>query len=164
MIKAQRGSLRSVSWAPALSVVADLTVSVDDNCAHLSSDGRELVLTADNPLAFWNAISTAELPAAVGSISGPRALGRAADLLSDMGTTFRLVGPRGELVRLGARGKSPLMRVVTGSSSIELGEVRAVLPIVRGWLGQTVSKQWRLATAVAAGVAVLVIARKRLIN
>lgn len=161
MTSAQRGSLRDTSRTPALGVTADLTVTLGEDSAHLTGSGSELVLTAANPLAFWSAISTAELPAGVGSVSGPRALGRAADLMSDIGITFRLVGPRGELVRLGAEGNSKLLRAVTGSNSIELGQLHALSPLLRGWLGQTISRRWRIGVAAALGAAVLVFVGRR---
>lgn len=120
--------MSSVSDGRRLHVVADLRVDCDGRSAHLTGSGSELRLVSDHPAEMWDAISTAALPSSVGSVNGPRAIGRLADQLRAVGLRFVVVGPKGELVRLGEPSTSLLGRLTTGSRAVQFGAARAVAP------------------------------------
>lgn len=150
---------------PALSVLADLDLSVDGRSARLEGDGRHLVLTSEDPVHLWSTLGHASLPAEVGAVNGPRAVGRVATLLSDHGVTIDIVGPRGLLVQLGREARSggpagSLMsltgRLMTGSDAVAPQSVRAVLPFgVRagGLLGARAMGRLRSTDSTPGGVA-----------
>ncbi len=120
----QRAASRS------LTVEAELLITVDGSQARLTSTGRELRLESDAPAALWSAVNKSELPAGLGRISGPRAIGRLADTLAAQGLEFVVVSPSGELVRLGTDQPSRVGRLTTGSRSVRLGSARAIAPVV----------------------------------
>jgi hypothetical protein len=112
-----------------LSVLADLDLDVDGRSARLAGNGQHLVLTSEDPAHLWDTLTRASLPSGIGQVSGPRAVGRAASLLSDNGLTLDIVGPRGTVVRLGADAHSWAGRLLTGSEAVQPSSVRAVLPV-----------------------------------
>ena len=113
-----------------LAVFADLRIETDGQRAHLVGDGKSLILHTDQPLRFWRSIDHAALPAGVGRVNGPRALGRVADALHDAGVTVDVTGPDGVLVRLGDGAGSRLGKLVTGSSAVGFGSVRLLASTV----------------------------------
>jgi hypothetical protein len=130
----------------ALSVSADLELLVDGRPAKLEGAGQHLVLTSEDPVHLWSTLSDAWLPSRAGEVSGPRAVGRAASALRDVGVTIDVAGPGGTVVRLGAGAHSRTGRLITGSPAVQPYSVRAVLPFgvrlgsrvadgVSGWLG-----------------------------
>ncbi len=123
------GSARATGSAK-LAVFADLRIETDGQRAHLVGDGRSLILHTDQPLRFWSSIDHAALPAGVGRVNGPRALGRVADALHDAGVTVDVTGPDGVLVRLGDGAGSRLGKLVTGSSAVGFGSVRLLASTV----------------------------------
>ncbi len=127
-----------------MRVDADLQLVVAGRRAHLTGSGTTLLLESDDPAALWSSVTGADLPAGLGRISGPRAVGRLADQLRDVGLQLRVTGPSGELVRLGAGSPSRWGRLTTGSSAVGIGSVRAITPV-----GLTVFRQ-AAATASAA--------------
>lgn len=112
-----------------LSVLADLDLDVDGRSVRLAGNGQHLVLTSEDPAHLWDTLVRASLPSGIGQVSGPRAVGRAASLLSDNGLTLDIVGPRGTVVRLGADAHSWAGRLITGSEAVQPSSVRAVLPV-----------------------------------
>ena len=133
-----------------LDLTADLTVEVDGSTARVTGSGHRLRIDADSPAALWAALSGAALPDAVGSVSGPRAVGRLADGLAALGLEAEINGPDGMLVKMGVPAPTRIGRALTGSGSVEFGAARALLPVGTAWLRQT--GRVRAASA-AAGVA-----------
>jgi hypothetical protein len=127
-----------------LSVQADLTIEVDGDVARLTADGSALTLTADHPERVWASVLASALPAGVGELDGPRAVGRVADQLADAGLTLQVTGPRGTVADLGYGVRSRAGRVITGSAAVRPGAPGALVALVsrRSW-------------AVAAGVAIV---------
>jgi hypothetical protein len=107
----------------AVSVFADLRIDSDGERAHLVGDGTALVLHTDSPLRLWSTINRAALPSGVGRVNGPRALGRAADLLARAGVSVDVMGPRGSVVRLGDGADSAFGRLTTGSVAVQFGSI-----------------------------------------
>lgn len=140
-----------------LSVQADLTIDVDGDTAHLTSDGAALTLTSSHPERVWASIVGAALPVGVGAIDGPRAVARIADQLVDAGLTLEVTGPRGTVADLGFGVRSRVGRVVTGSSSVRPGAPVALLTLVprRVWVAVGA-----LVGAVVAGGAAAAITRR----
>ncbi len=114
----------------SLTVEADLALVIDGHRATLTGSGGRLRLEADAPAALWAAMNSASLPAGLGRLSGPRAIGNVADQLAGQGLEFSVVGPSGELVRLGRNSSSRIGRLATGSSAVRFGSVRAVVPVL----------------------------------
>jgi hypothetical protein len=147
----------------AVAVLADLRIETDGQRAHLVGDGTALVLHTDSPLQqFWSTINRAALPSGVGRVSGPRALGRAADVLTQAGITIDVTGPGGMIVRLGEGAGSVLGRVTTGSPAVQFGSV----PVLASTLSAQVPvRRYGLAAAgalvLAALFALFVVLRRR---
>src|SRR4051794_36142128 len=89
-----------------LHVVADVAVSVDGATATLTGSGADLRLESPDPAGLLDAVAHAELPAAVGRVDGPRALGRVADQLAAVGLTLTVAGPQGDVLSMGDAGGS----------------------------------------------------------
>ena len=114
---------------PRLVVQAALDVEVDGSTARVTGSGRRIQVNTDSPAALWAALSGAALPDGVGSVSGPRAVGRLADGLAAVGLEAEISGPDGMLVRLGGSQRSALGRTLTGSGSVGFGHPRALVPV-----------------------------------
>ncbi len=147
-----------VAPRPAVSVFADLRIDNDGRRAHLVGDGQTLVLHTDSPMAFWSTINRAALPAGVGRVNGPRALGRAAGLLSETGITLDVTGPDGMIVRLGEGASSRLGQLTTGSAAVQFGSTRVLASTLSA---QVPVRRYGLAAAVALVVGVVLAARRR---
>lgn len=113
-----------------LAVQADVRMVLNGQPAHLTGSGRDLRITSDAPAKLWSEVTSAELPAGWGRVNGPRAVGRIADQLARQGLSVSVVGPTGELVRLGDRVSSRLGRVATGSRAVHFGSARTLAPTV----------------------------------
>jgi hypothetical protein len=113
-----------------LAVQADVRMVLNGHPAHLTGSGQDLRISTDAPAALWAEVTRAELPSGWGRVNGPRAVGRIADQLADQGLAVSVVGPTGELVRLGARVSSRLGRVATGSAAVHFGSPRTLTPTV----------------------------------
>lgn len=122
----------------SLVVEADVRMVIDGHPAHLTGSGQDLRLSTDAPADLWAGLSRAELPSGLGRVNGPRAIGRAATELARLGVAVSIVGPSGELVRVGARVSSRLGRVTTGSSAVRFGSPRTVAPTAAAVVGQSV--------------------------
>ncbi|MEO5831784.1 MAG: hypothetical protein ABJA16_01520 [Nakamurella sp.] len=109
---------------------ADVRMVLNGHPAHLTGTGQDLRVTTDAPADLWTELTRAELPSGIGSVNGPRAIGRVADELDRQGISVAVVGPSGELVRIGARVSSRLGRIVTGSAAVTFGSARTVAPTV----------------------------------
>ncbi len=114
----------------ALRVDADLFIDVDGTPAHLRGAGSHLVLSSPHPERVWAAAVGSALPAGVGVVDGPRAVGRLADALAGAGLSLDVTGPHGSVVRLGAGVSSALGRVSTGSAAVRPGPPLAVGAVV----------------------------------
>jgi hypothetical protein len=114
-----------------LQVVADLTVAVDGMTSTVTGSGSELRIDTPDPVRLLDAAARAELPAGVGPVNGPRALGRVAEQLSASGLTVRLAGPQGDVLTMGDVTGSLLGRLVTGSRQVRIGRWAAVKPLLR---------------------------------
>jgi hypothetical protein len=118
----------------------------------VSGDGPVLRVTADDPVAAWDA--------AVGSAPrGPGALGTVADLLAAQGLSVEVDGPRGRLATVGAGVDSGVGRAVTGSRRVAPGRPAALRPLVVAQLRTGVARQ-RGRLLVAAVLAVLLLGRR----
>ncbi len=145
-----------------LSVTADLRVEVGGSSATVTASGTgHVVVRADSPQTLWSELNRAALPSSVGRVSGPRAVGRMADLLRDNGLDVELEGPRGVLVRLGTGVHSALGRSVTGSSAVQVVSVRSLRPIATAALLQSLSARRSVIVAVAAGLGAAVAVFRR---
>ena len=113
-----------------LLVTADVDISVDGFSARLGGDGSRLVLRSDHSHHLWSSLTRASLPDSVGNVSGIRAVGRAARVMSDVGVHLDVQGPRGAVVSLGDGERSVIGRLVTGSSAVRPRSVRSLLPFV----------------------------------
>lgn len=122
------GPADAVTVGP-LAVFADVRLDAEGHRAHLVGDGQSLILHTDQPLHLWSALANAPLPAGVGRVNRPRALGRAADALQTAGLTVDVTGPDGLVVRLGGAGSSA-GRLLTGSSAIGFGSTRVIISTV----------------------------------
>ena len=149
----------SATHPRAVAVLADLRIESDGHQAHLVGDGRSLVLHTDSPMHFWSTLNQAALPSGVGRVNGPRALGRAADLLADAGITVDVTGPDGVIARLGDNAGSRLGRLATGSSAVHFGSPRVLLSTLSA--GFPVRRFGVAAAAVIALVGVFVARRRR---
>lgn len=109
-----------------LRVVADLSIEVDGTSARLTSEGDRLLLTSSHPERVWAAVVATALPAGVGRVDGPRAVGRIADGLADAGLRLEVTGPRGSVVHLGAGVGSGWGRVLAGSAAVGPGKPAAL--------------------------------------
>ena len=134
-----------------IRVEADLTIEVDGTPARLSSEGERLVLSSPHPERVWQAVLSSALPAGVGSLDGPRAIGRLAGELAASGVRLEVTGPRGSVAHLGQGVDSRLGRLATGSSAVAPGAPAAVAVLL--W-----SRVSRRAGAAAAAVVVLAVA------
>jgi len=113
-----------------IRVEADLTIDVDGTPARLASDGDRLVLSSAHPERVWAAVLSAALPAGIGVMDGPRAVGRVASELAAAGLRLEVTGPRGNVAQLGAGVQSRLGRMVTGSVAVAPGAPSAVAVLV----------------------------------
>ena len=104
-----------------LDVQGELDLDVDGVPAHLSATGSRLLLTSAHPDRVWAAAVASALPAGVGVVAGPRAVGRAAEALAAAGLQLRVAGPHGTVVTLGDGVASRLGQVTTGSAAVGPG-------------------------------------------
>ncbi|BEP12407.1 hypothetical protein acdb102_07180 [Acidothermaceae bacterium B102] len=140
-----------------MEVRADLTLEVDGVVSTLTGSGRDLVLHSADPAGILEALSYAALPASVGRIDGPRALGRVADALQEQGLRIDLTGPDGVYLRLGRGAQSRLGEVVTRSSFVQPGTVSAVRPLVGAELGRRLKRPAGVAAVSASVIAALMV-------
>lgn len=123
-----------------LDVTADLSIDLDGVTgvtgvtAHLTGSGSRLVLTSAQPERLLDAALASALPAGVGQISGPRAVGRVADLLRDAGVQLQVRGPQGTVATIGDDVRSPTGRVLTGSDAVSVGRPGALAALA--WRGR----------------------------
>ena len=146
-----------------LSITADLHVEVGGTEATVTASGGHVRVLADSPQALWSELNQAALPSSVGRISGPRAVGRAADLLRDNGLDVEIEGPQGVLVRLGTGVHSGWGRSLTGSSAVQLVSLRALRPIATTVALQSLPGRRTIGLAIGAGLAgaAAVVVRRR---
>lgn len=144
-----------------LSITADLRMEVGGTTATVTASGGHVVVHADSPVTLWSELNQAALPSAVGRLSGPRAIGRAADLLRANGMDVRIEGPDGVLVRLGTGVHSAWSRSLFGSSAVQLVSVRSLRPIATAVLLQSVLLRRSVGVVLAAGVAIAIGTRRR---
>ncbi len=144
-----------------LTVQADLRVEVDGAIGTVSGAGSTIVISTDEPMKFWSAATDSALPGAVGTMSGPRAIGDVADALDAVGLRVEVVGPNGTLVRLGAPADSRLAEMLTGSRSVAFGSPRAVLPPIWSAVRQSSARPLLLGAAGVAAAAVTLAAVRR---
>lgn len=138
-----------------LDVTADLTLDVDGVAAHLTGSGSRLVLTSSHPERVLDAAVASQLPAAVGRVDGPRAVGRLADMLREAGVRLEVRGPQGTVAAIGDDVRSLTGRVLTGSDAVAVGGPRALATLV--WRGRR-----RQVLQGAGGVVVLGVALRAL--
>lgn len=143
-----------------LLITADLRLEVGGEKAAVTASGSHVVVRADSPATLWSELNRAALPSSVGRVSGPRAVGRAAEMLRDNGLDVEIAGPDGVLVRLGSGVHSVLGRSVTGSSAVQLVSLRSLRPIATAAVLQSRS-MWRVLGATLAAVAAIAIAVRR---
>ena len=117
-----------------LDVTADLSIDVDGVTARLTGRGSRLVLTSAQPERVFDAAVSSMLPAGVGSISGPRAVGRVADLLREAGVRLEVRGPQGLVAAIGDDVRSPTGRLLTGSDAVSAGRPGALAALA--WRGR----------------------------
>jgi len=89
-----------------------------DGTIHAS--GTEVIITANHP----------ELLAS-GRTLTLRLLRRVAREVAELGLSVTIAGPAGPIASLGAVKTNPWQRLITGSSHLRLGSVRAVAPLLR---------------------------------
>jgi hypothetical protein len=126
---------------PRLLITADLRVEVGGAEATVTASGSHVTVRADSPERLWSELNRAALPSSVGRVSGPRAVGRAAELLRDNGLDVQIEGPQGVLVRLGTGVHSGWGRSVFGSSAVQLVSLRSLRPIATAAVLQAVSRR-----------------------
>ena len=117
-----------------LDVTADLSIDVDGVAAQLTGRRSRLVLTSAQPERVFDAAVSSMLPVGVGSISGPRAVGRVADLLREAGVRLEVRGPQGLVAAIGADVHSPTGRLLTGSDAVSAGRPEALAALA--WRGR----------------------------
>lgn len=144
-----------------LSVTADLRLEVGGAEATVTASGGHVVVRADSPATLWSELNQAALPSAVGWVSGPRAVGRAAELLRANGLDVQIEGPGGVLVRLGTGVHSSWGRSLFGSSAVQLMSIRSLRPIATAALLQSVPVRRSVGVLLAAGVAIAIGLRRR---
>lgn len=139
-----------------LQVQADLTIEVDGTTSHLSTDGDRLVLESSHPERVWASFLASALPAGVGDLNGPRAVGRVGDGLAEAGLRLEVTGPAGTVAHLGQGVNSRAGRVLTGSSAVGPGAPGAMAALV--WHRSRVAV---VAVAAAVGGAVVIATARR---
>ena len=144
-----------------LSITADLRVEVGGARASVTASGAHVTVHADSPVTLWSELNRAALPSSVGRMSGPRAVGRAADLLQHNGLDVQIEGPEGVLVRLGAGVHSRWGRALTGSSAVQPVSVRSLRPIATAAVLQSVPLRRSVGIAMIVAVAAAVGQRRR---
>ena len=145
-----------------LSITADLRLEVGGATATVTASGRHVTVRADSPVTLWSELNRAALPSSVGRVSGPRAVGRAAELLRDNGLDVQIEGPDGVLVRLGTGVHSGWGRSLTGSSAVQLVSWRSLRPIATTAVLQSIPFRGVLGVVLAGGAAAVVaIVRRR---
>ncbi len=117
-----------------IRVEADLGIDVDGTPAHLAGNGSTLILSSPHPERVWRAVVSAALPAAVGDLNGPRALGRVGDGLAEAGLRLQVSGPHGTVADLGHGVHSRLGHLVTGSTAVAPGSARALTALWLNWI------------------------------
>jgi hypothetical protein len=140
-----------------MRVEADLTIDIDGTPARLASDGDRLILSSAHPERIWAAAVSAALPAGIGTLDGPRAVGRMARELAAAGLRLEVTGPRGTVAHLGDGVRSRLGRAVTGSAAVAPGTPSAVAVLL--WSRFPLRRA--VITAVALSAAIAVVARRR---
>lgn len=144
-----------------LLVTADLRLEVSGAEATVTASGSHVTVRADSPETLWTELNRAALPSSVGRVSGPRAVGRAADLLRDNGLDVQIEGPHGVLVRLGTGVHSGWGRSIFGSSAVQVESLRSLRPIATAAVRQAFSARRAVGVAIAAGVALAAITVRR---
>ncbi len=130
-------------------------IEIDGMPATLVADGDRLVLSAAHPERAWAAVVSAALPAGVGKLDGPRAVGRVASELAAVGLRLEVRGPRGRLAQLGEGVQSRLGRAVTGSAAVAPGAPSAVAVLLWSRVSRRGAAIAVVALGAAAGAAVL---------
>ena len=119
-----------------LTIEADLRIDVDGRGASLVSDGRRLTFTSEAPGELWASLGGSTFGGLARPREGAKAVGRIAEALGAQDIELHLVGPRGELVRLGSGAHSWWGRALTGSRLVQVGPLRSVrslgVSVVRG--------------------------------
>ena len=133
-----------------LDVTADLSIDVDGVSATLTGAGSRLLLTSSHPERILDAALASMLPVGVGEISGPRAVGRVADLLREAGVRLEVRGPQGTVAEIGDDVRSGTGRVLTGSDAVSVGRPAALAALA--WRGRR--RQVLLGTGGAVALAV----------
>jgi len=92
----------------------------------ISASGSEVTITANHPelLASGRTVSLRRL----------RAVARE---VAQLGLSVTIAGPAGTIASLGAVKTNPFQRMITGSSYLRLGSLRAVMPLLRPRPGAT---------------------------
>lgn len=139
-----------------LLVFADLQIVADGHPASLVADGHTLTFTSDAPNELLASLPKSSL----GRRQGIRAAGRAADLLGTQGLTLRVVGPRGEIARLGSGAHSWWGRMVVGSAEFQVGSIGVVASLATSVVRQS-RLFWPVIALVAAGVGATAIRARR---
>lgn len=158
--------MTAATRAAVIHVDADLRLEIGGSLVTVTGSGRDIRVHADSPVAVLTAVSGAALPAGLGRVNGPRALGRVADGLRGLGLEIHVHGPTGDLLALGGAGRFGWGQLLTGSSAVRVGAFRAVTPLARGWLGtldyrRPASLAGLIGTAVAAAVVLARRTRRR---
>lgn len=115
----------------ALSVQADLSLSIDGQSAHLSGSGRTLTLTLENPTMLRKMLQV-PLPKLAKAGGKERKLTSIPKLLERMGLTLNIADDKGTLLILGeaAAGKSYTLPFVGKLENVALASKRAALRLV----------------------------------
>jgi len=144
-----------------LVVDADLRLKIDGQDASIRSEGRKLIFTSDAPQQVWASMASAALPLALTEHGGRRALGRVADALAQADLELHIVGPHGEIARLGQGARSWWGKAVIGSELVQVGSIRAVRPLVIGAVLQS-PRTPRVVVGIALSALVAILLRRSL--
>ena len=136
-----------------LTIEADLRIMVDGRAASLKSEGRRLTFTSESPGELWASLGGSTFGGLAGPREGAKAVGRIAEALAAQNIDLRLVGPQGELARLGSGARSWWGGALTGSRLVQAGPLRSMRS-----LGVSVIRGSRLFWPATAGVGVAAVA------
>ena len=143
-----------------MEVRADLTLEIDGVISTLTGSGHDLVLHSFDPAGVLQALSYAALPASVGRIDGPRALGRVAKALAEQGLRIELTGPEGVYLRVGRGVHSRVGELVTRSRFVQPGKPSAVRSLLGAELRRRLDRPARVAAVGVSVAAVLAVVRR----
>lgn len=141
----------------AIRVDADLVWNFDQGSATITGHGNRITVTADRPEQLWRQVTSADLPAGLGRVNGPRAVGRLADRVQQLGLEVVVTGPDGPVLRLGGPAtpglRQAVARAATGSAQVHPGNLRVLAPLA----GQMLPHRgpWWIAGGAALGAAAL---------